>query len=184
MLRAYARLDGEDRKKNGKPQPRFLQYCRLDLALKGIYSRCREGVGPGLRLPKSDSIDSLRMLELFRLRHSLRTARDVLQLVIAAPPENEKLKQLTRRQRQLVNDKVRLIARMVAALQALCPGLLALTGAVDNVWFLSLLAARADLRKLPGLRGTTWLGLPGIGKKYAALIKTWQRDALLADDDA
>lgn len=131
---------------------------------------------------KSDNIDSLRMLELFRLRQSHHVARDVLQMVIAAPPENDKLKQLTRRRRQLVNDKVRLIARMVAALQALCPGLLALTSTVDNAWFLSLLTARADMRKLPGLRGTTLLGLPGIGKKYAALIKTWQTEARLADD--
>ena len=131
---------------------------------------------------KSDSIDSLRMLELFRLRESLHVARDVLQLVVAAPPENDKLKQLTRRRRQLVNDKVRLIARMGATLQALCPGLLALTGAVDNVWFLSLLTARADIRKLPGLRSTTLRGLPAIGKKYAALIQTWQRDARLADN--
>ncbi len=131
---------------------------------------------------KSDNIDSLRMLELFRLRESLHVARDVLQLVVAAPPENDKLKQLTRRRRQLVNDKVRLIARMGATLQALCPGLLALTGAVDNVWFLSLLTARADIRKLPGLRSTTLRGLPAIGKKYAALIQTWQRDARLADD--
>ena len=131
---------------------------------------------------KSDNIDSLRMLELFRLRESLHVARDVLQLVVAAPPENDKLKQLTRRRRQLVNDKVRLIARMGATLQALCPGLLALTGAVDNLWFLSLLTARADIRKLPGLRSTTLRSLPAIGKKYAALIQTWQTDARLADD--
>lgn len=131
---------------------------------------------------KSDNIDSLRMLELFRLRESLHVARDVLQLVVAAPPENDKLKQLTRRRRQLVNDKVRLVARMAATLQALCPGLLALTGAVDNIWFLSLLTARADIRKLPGLRSTTLRSLPAIGKKYAALIKTWQTDARLADD--
>lgn len=131
---------------------------------------------------KSDNIDSLRMLELFRVRHSLHMARDVLQLVIAAPPENDKLKQLTRRRRQLVNDKVRLIARMVASLQSLCPGLLALTGAVDNVWFLSLLTARADIRKLLRLRYTTLRSLPGVGKKYAALIRTWQTEARLADD--
>ena len=131
---------------------------------------------------KSDNIDSLRMLELFRLRQSLHVARDVLQLVIAAPPENDKLKQLTRRRRQLVNDKIRLMARMVAALQALSPGLLELTGAVDNVWFLSLLTARTDLRKLPGLRDTTLRSLHGIGRKYAALIKTWQKEAVLADD--
>ena len=131
---------------------------------------------------KSDNIDSLRMLELFRMRQSLHVSRDVLQLVVAAPSENDKLKQLTRRRRQLVNDKIRLIARMVSMLQALCPGLLELTGAVDNIWFLSLLTARADVRKLPGLRNTTLRSLPGVGRKYAALIKTWQREALLADD--
>ncbi|QYF94839.1 IS110 family transposase [Massilia sp. PAMC28688] len=131
---------------------------------------------------KSDNIDSLRILELFRARQSLHVARDVLQLVVAAPPENDKLKQFTRRRRQLVNDKIRIIARMSGTLQALCPGLLALTGAVDNVWFLSLLTARTDMRKLPGLRLTTLRGLPGVGKKYAALIKTWQQEARLADD--
>jgi transposase len=131
---------------------------------------------------KSDNIDSLRMLELFRMRQSLHVSRDVLQLVVAAPSENDKLKQLTRRRRQLVNDKIRLIARMVSMLQALCPGLLELTGAVDNIWFLSLLTARADVRKLPGLRDSTLRSLPGVGRKYAALIKTWQREALLADD--
>jgi transposase len=131
---------------------------------------------------KSDNIDSLRILELFRARQSLKVARNVLQRVVAAPLENDKLKQFTRRRRQLVNDKTRLMARIVSTLQALCPGLLALTGAVDNVWFLSLLTARTDMRKLPGLRLSTLRGLPGIGKKYAALIKTWQQDARLADD--
>lgn len=131
---------------------------------------------------KSDNIDSLRMLELFRMRQSHHLARDVLQLVVAAPAENDKLKHLTRRRRQLVNDKVRLTARLVAALQALCPGLLALTGAVDNVWFLSFLTARADVRKLARLRGATLRGLPGIGKKYAAFIQVWQADAMFADD--
>lgn len=131
---------------------------------------------------KSDEIDSLRMLELFRMRHSLHVARGVLQQVIEAPPENDKLKQLTRRRRQLVNDKVRLIARMIASLQALCPGLLALTGAVDNVWFLNLLTARADLRKLPRLRAATVRSLPGVGKKYGEIIRNWQKEARLSDD--
>ena len=131
---------------------------------------------------KSDNIDSLRILELFRARHALHVERDVLQLVVAAPLENDKLKQFTRRRRQLVNEKTRLIARMGGALQALCPGLLALTSTVDNVWFLSLLTARTDMRKLPGLRLTTLRGLPGVGKKYAALINAWQKDARLADN--
>jgi transposase len=131
---------------------------------------------------KSDNIDSLRILELFRARQSLHVARDVLQLVVAAPPENDKLKQLTRRRRQLVNDKVRIIARMGGTLQALCPGLLDLTGAVDNIWFLSLLTARTDMRKLPRLHLTTLRGMPGVGKKYAALIQMWQKEARLADN--
>jgi transposase len=128
---------------------------------------------------KSDNIDSLRILELFQARQSLRLARDVLQPVVAAPVENEQLKDLSRRRRQLVNDKVRLIGRLVASLQALCPGLLALTGAVDNVWFLSLLTAREDVRKLARLRG-----LPGVGKRFAALIASWQAGAVFADDAA
>ncbi len=131
---------------------------------------------------KSDNIDSLRMLELFRMGQTVHMARDVLQLVMAAPPVNDKLKQLTRRRRQLVNDKIRLIGRMGVALQALSPGLLALTGAIDNTWFLSLLTARADIRKLPGLRLSTLRSLPGIGKKFAAHIQTWQKQALLASD--
>ncbi len=131
---------------------------------------------------KSDNIDSLRMLELFRMRESHHVARDVLQLIVPVPLENEKLKRLTRRRRQLVNDKVRLIARMGAELQALCPGLLALTGAVDNLWFLSLLTARSDIRKLAKLKSTTLLSLPGIGRKYTKLIKAWQKTAFFADD--
>jgi transposase len=131
---------------------------------------------------KSDDIDSLRMLELFRMRTSLHVARDVLQAVHASPVENDKLKQFTRRRRQLVDDKVALIARMVPALQALSPGLLSLTGALDNVWFLSLLTARADIRKLPGLRLCTVRSLPGVGKKYTALIRGWQKEAMLADN--
>jgi transposase len=131
---------------------------------------------------KSDDIDSLRMLELFRMRQSHHVARDVLQLVVAVPPENDKLKQLTRRRRQLVNDKVRLMTRMITALQALCPGLLALTRSVDNVWFLSFVTARADIRQLARLRGTTLRSLPAIGKKYAALIRTWQTEARFSDD--
>jgi transposase len=116
------------------------------------------------------------------LRQSLHLVRDVLQVVVAVPVENDKLKHLTRRRRQLVHDKVRLISRLGASLQALCPGLLALTGAVDNVWFLSLLTARADLRKLTRLHGSTLRGLAGVGKRYSALIASWQHDAVFAED--
>jgi len=58
---------------------------------------------------------------------------------------------LTRRRRQLVEEKARVLNRMQCDLQAVCPGLLAITGEADNLWFLNLLACRDDIRKLAGL---------------------------------
>jgi hypothetical protein len=84
---------------------------------------------------KTDSIDTRCMLELFRLRTQLGVARDVLQEVAPVPAENDKLKRLTRRRRQLVIEKGRVLNRLQADLQAVCPGLLAITAAADNGWF-------------------------------------------------
>jgi transposase len=53
---------------------------------------------------KSDPIDSRKILELFELREHLPLAKDVLQEVATPPPENEQLKRLSRRRRQLVNE--------------------------------------------------------------------------------
>jgi len=131
---------------------------------------------------KSDAIDTRRMLELFRLRGQLRVARNVLQEVAPVPVENDKLKRLTRRRRQLVDDKGRVLNRLQANLQAVCPGLLAITGEADNLWFLSLLASRGDLRKIAGLRKSTLLSLEGVGKKYAAVIRAWQSQAVFSPE--
>jgi len=131
---------------------------------------------------KSDAIDTRAMLELFRLRAQLRVAREVLQEVVAAPLENDQLKRFTRRRRQLINEKTRVQNRMQADLQAICPGLLSISAQVDNLWFLSLLGCREDIRKLASLRKSTLLALEGIGRKYAALIQAWQPHALFADE--
>jgi transposase len=131
---------------------------------------------------KSDAIDTRRMLELFRLRGQLRVARNVLQEVGAVPVENDKLKRLTRRRRQLVGEKGRLLNRLQADLQAVCPGLLAITGEADNLWFLSLLACREDLGKIAGLRKSTLLSLQGVGRKYAAVIQAWQKQAVFSPE--
>lgn len=129
---------------------------------------------------KTDAIDARRILELFRLRTHLPVAREVLQEVVAVTQEAERLKRLTRRRRQLVNDKVRVLNRMQADLQAVCPGLLAITAEADNLWFLSLLGAREDIRKLAGLRCASLLTLEGVGRAYCAKIQAWQRDALFS----
>jgi transposase len=131
---------------------------------------------------KTDAIDARRILELFRLRSHLRVARDVLQEVAPVSVQADKLKRLTRRRRQLINEKIRVLNRMQADLQAVCPGLLAITGEADNLWFLNLLACREDLRKLARLQPRTLLSLTGIGRKYAAVIQAWQVGAVFSDE--
>lgn len=131
---------------------------------------------------KTDAIDARRILELFRLRTQLPVAREVLQEVVAVTQEAERLKRLTRRRRQLVNEKVRVLNRMQSDLQAVCPGLLAITAEADNLWFLSLLGAREDIRKLAGLRPASLLALEGVGRAYCAKIQTWQREALFSGE--
>ncbi len=56
---------------------------------------------------KSDPIDTRKMLELFELRAHLPLAKDVLQEIVVTPVENEKLKRISRRRRQLVDERCR-----------------------------------------------------------------------------
>ena len=67
--------------------------------------------------------------------------------------------------------------RMQADLQAACPGLLAITGQADNLWFLNFITLRDDLTKLKGVRRSTLLATPWIGKGYATKVEQWQREA-------
>ena len=129
---------------------------------------------------KNDPIDSRKIVELFELRAHLPLAKDVLQEVAAPPAENEKLKRLTRRRRQLVEDKVRVLNRLQADLQSVSPGLLAITGDVDNRWFLRFLTSRDQLSQLARLRRSTLLKIPGVGPHYAETIQQWQRQAYFA----
>jgi transposase len=131
---------------------------------------------------KTDAIDARRILELFRLRGDLAVARGVLQEIVATTEEAERLKRITRRRRQLVNEKVRVLNRMQSDLQAVCPGLLEITADAENLWFLSLLSAREDMRQLAGLRQTSLLALEGVGRAYCAKIQAWQREALLSHE--
>jgi len=126
---------------------------------------------------KSDRIDSAKTLELFQLRDHLPLARDVLQEVMATPAENDILKRLSRRRRRLVNERTRVINSLHADLQAVAPGLLQITRYVGNLWFLSFLTCRKDIRKLARLRRASLLKLPAIGPTYADRIQAWQQSA-------
>jgi len=126
---------------------------------------------------KTDPIDTRKILELFQLKDQLPLAKDVIQEVVSAPAVNEKLKRLSRRRRHLVTEKMRVLNRMQADLQAVCPELLAATNDADNLWFLRLLTFRDDLQQLARLRRSTILQIPGVGQKYARLIRDWQAKA-------
>lgn len=91
---------------------------------------------------KTDAIDARRILELFQLSAHLPVARDVLQKVAPTPAVNDKLKRLTRRRKQLVIERGRIVNRLHADLHAVSPGLAAITGDVANSWFLNFLTCR------------------------------------------
>lgn len=131
---------------------------------------------------KTDAIDARRILELFRLSEHLPLVKDALQEVAPTPVENDKLKRLTRRRKQLVVERGRVVNRLQSDLHAICPGLLAITRAANNLWFLNFIACRDELPKLARLRQASLLAIPGVGKKYAAQIHDWQPTAQFAPE--
>jgi transposase len=66
---------------------------------------------------------------------------------------------------------------MQGDLQAVCPGLLEITGDAGNLWFLRFLTSSDSLVKLARLQHATLLKITGIGVKYAASIQSWQKRA-------
>lgn len=138
---------------------------------------------------KTDAIDARRMLELFAFDGQRTFGRDVLQEVTAASEAQRQLKYLTRRRRQWVADRARRLTRLRCDLQAICPDLLALTGAADNRWFLRFLTCRDCLTALPRMQEKSVAAIRGIGAKTLPRIRAWQRQATfganidLADSD-
>jgi transposase len=126
---------------------------------------------------KSDRIDARKGLELFQLSDHLPLAKEVLQEVSGTAPENEVLKRLTRRRRRLVNERVRVVNNLQADLQAVCPGLLEITGEASNQWFLNFLLSADALPQLARLKRSTLLKIPSVGVKSAAIIEHWQKRA-------
>jgi transposase len=122
------------------------------------------------------------MLELFAFQGQEHVARDVLQEVPAPSQFHQQLKYLTRRRRQLVEERVLRKTRLQADLQAFVPGLLQITGSVGNRWFLRLLTCRDDIRELASLRTSTLKKIAGVGSVYADQIRAWQKVACFSPD--
>lgn len=131
---------------------------------------------------KNDAIDAHKILQLFQLDKHLPMAKGVLQEIAPTPIENTKLKRITRRRRQLVNEKVRVVNRFQADLKAVTPGLLDITGSADNLWFLRLLSSRGDLSTLARMQRKSLLKIKGVGQKYVDLIQQWQAIAYFAPE--
>ncbi|MGR9106962.1 MAG: IS110 family transposase, partial [Gammaproteobacteria bacterium] len=131
---------------------------------------------------KSDSIDARKILELFQLESHLPLAKEVLQVVFPIPEANRRLKRLSRRRRQLVNEKIIVQNRLQSDLQAVCPSLVDLTGSVDNLWFLRFLTCRESLPKLLHLHRKSLFGIPGVGRIYAERIRDWQGRARFSEE--
>jgi transposase len=133
---------------------------------------------------KTDAIDAKRMLELMRLRERVPMAQAVLQEVAPVDALHQQMKALTRRRKQLVFERMKISQRMQAELQGAVPGLLAITGQADNLWFLNFLTCRDSLTKLKTVRRASLLKIAGIGVAYAAKIQTWQQSASFASSIA
>ena len=71
---------------------------------------------------KTDAIDARRMLELFELQDHVPMAKAILREVAPVAETETRLKALTRRRKQRVDDRMRLSRRMQADLHATCPG--------------------------------------------------------------
>ena len=131
---------------------------------------------------KTDAIDARRILELFQLSAHILVARDALQEIAPTPAVNDKLKRLTRRRKQLVLERARIVNRLHADLHAVSPGLAAITGDVANRWFLNFLTCRDQLPKLAKLQRKSLMAIKAVGQKYAEQIQVWQQTATFAPD--
>ncbi len=108
---------------------------------------------------KTDLIDTRKILELFRLKDQLPLAKDAIQEVVIAPVVNEKLKRLSRRRRHFVIEKMRVLNRMQADLQAVCPELLRSgdTYCISRSSYSTCLWTPRPCVALPVARTASWL---------------------------
>jgi transposase len=131
---------------------------------------------------KTDAIDARKIVELFSLEKHLTVAKKVLQEIKPSDDVNAKLKKLTRRRRQLVNEKVAISNRFSSDLQAVAPDLKAITKSIDNLWFLRFITLRDDIRNLARVKQSSILGIKYLGTKTLSIIQEWQKGATFSDE--
>jgi len=130
---------------------------------------------------KTDAIDARKIVELFSLQKHLPVAKKVLQEIRISDDINAQLKKLTRRRKQLVEERMAIANRFGSDLQAEAPDLKSLTSSVDNLWFLRFITLKNDIRKLSKLRQQSIVKIKYLGKKNLSSIMQWQKEVLFAD---
>jgi transposase len=133
---------------------------------------------------KTDAIDARKIALLARTQDVLSPSKEVLQEVRDVPEEHQVLKRLTRRRRQLVDEKVVVLNRMQADLQAVSPGLADMVEYKDGVAFLNLLTCRPNLQDLSRLDKKELLSIRGIGEAFAGRVIKWQKKAYFSREVA
>jgi len=126
---------------------------------------------------KTDSIDARKIVELFSLQKHLPIAKKVLQEVQPSDTTNAQLKKLTRRRKQLVEERKAIANRFGADLQAEVPDLKATTSCVDNLWFLRFITLRDNLVSLSRLHKSSMENIPYMSYKNVEKIIAWQKNA-------
>jgi len=130
---------------------------------------------------KTDAIDARKIVELFSLQKHLPIAKKVLQEVQVSDSINIQLKKLSRRRKQLVEERMVITNRMGADLQAEAPDLKALASCVDDLWFLRFITLRQDMRLLTKVHKSTIEKIPRIRKSHIDKITAWQAEANFTD---
>ena len=126
---------------------------------------------------KTDCIDARKIVELFSLQKHLPIAKKVLQEVTISDDINAQLKKLTRRRKQLVEERVAISNRFSSDLQAEAPDLKIITASVDNLWFLRFFTLRESIVFLSRVHKSTIEKIPYISHKNVEKILTWQKSA-------
>ncbi len=92
------------------------------------------------------------------------------------------MKLLTRRRRQLVNERAMVTDLMYGNIQSIAPGLIELTGSISNQWFLNFLTSKPSFDQLMRMHSRSIQKIKGVGKVYFELIRRWQKSAILSTD--
>jgi transposase len=131
---------------------------------------------------KTDCLDAQQIVTLMMMAPFMERAKEILQEVPTVDKTEVQLKRISRRRRQLVQEKVVIQNRMQADLQSVCPGFLDTIKQVDCLYVLRFLSLRSDFRKLARVKANTLRKIPGIGKALAAKLTQWQQTASFGEE--